>query len=182
MWGVTSSHLGCPRTEPWFTTADSSTTRAISSRQPILLRRYSCLKSPKHQSGKNFVWPTIKNDKVMLLLRPASTLQARYCMTKRFLFCPEIQYTKGCLGVIGVWGIKGWLPELLINSWSTWKNVVQVADAKFPKDEGYRLYWSLIIVHVTLHMQTTSDWIQTGITSPVGQYCMNVPCKCTYCS
>ena len=44
---------------------------------------------PKHQSGENLVCPTIKNDTVMLSLRPTIPLHARYCITYRFLFWPE---------------------------------------------------------------------------------------------
>ena len=72
-----------------FTAADFSTTRTISSRHLILDFRYSCSKSPKHQSGENFVCPTIKEDTVMDLFRPDKTRHARYCMTYLFLFWPE---------------------------------------------------------------------------------------------
>ena len=56
----------------------------MSSRHPIFVWRYACLNRPKHQSGENFVCPTIRND-VIVSFRPTKTCQARYCMTNRFL-------------------------------------------------------------------------------------------------
>ena len=86
----TSTRPSCvPTGWAWFTTAEVSTTLTMSSRQLILVRRYACFNRPKHQSGENLVCPTIRNDNVIFLLRPTKTRQARYCMTKRFLFCPE---------------------------------------------------------------------------------------------
>ena len=93
---IQPSHVGTstrpswvPTSCAWFASADFSTTRAISSRHPILVLRYSCLKRPKHQSGENLVCPTMRKERVMDLFRPDKTRHARYCITYRFLFWPE---------------------------------------------------------------------------------------------
>ena len=44
------------------------------------------LQRPKHQSGAYLVCPTIRNDTLMLSLRPTITVHARYCIMYRFLF------------------------------------------------------------------------------------------------
>ena len=78
-----------PTSWAWLTSADSSTTLTMSSRQPTFVRGNALFSRLKHQSGANLVCPTIKRDTVMLSLSPAITLHARYCITYRFLFCVE---------------------------------------------------------------------------------------------
>ena len=43
-----------------------------------LQRRSLCFRRPKHQSGENFVWPTIMKLRVMLSKRPIRTFHAQY--------------------------------------------------------------------------------------------------------
>ncbi len=59
-----------------------------------------------------------------------------------------IIYTKGCSGSVGVWGVKGWLLELRQIHEAQGK-AVPVPEVKFPKDEGYLLYW--ILDHNSYH-------------------------------
>ena len=49
----------------------------MSAKQPTFVLRNLCLKSPKHQSGANLVWPTNIKDISILLLSPARTRHAR---------------------------------------------------------------------------------------------------------
>ena len=60
MWGLTSSHLGCPPTEHGLRQQTLQPLELYHRGNQPCCRRYSCLNSPKHQSGENFVWPTIK--------------------------------------------------------------------------------------------------------------------------
>ena len=69
-----------------FTAADSSTTFTMSFKHPTFVLLNLCLRRPKHQSGANFVCPTIIKEISILLFRPVITLHARYCMTNLFLF------------------------------------------------------------------------------------------------
>ena len=56
--------------------------------QATLVCRYSRLNSPKHQSGENFVWLTVRNDSVMELCRLVSALHARYYIMQFFFVLP----------------------------------------------------------------------------------------------
>jgi len=60
------------------TSADDSTTSAISCKLLTKVRRKRCLNRPKHQSGANFVCPTRRNDIVTDWFSPTITLHARY--------------------------------------------------------------------------------------------------------
>ena len=57
--------------------ADLLTVSTISSRQPVLVRLYHCLNSPKHQSGENLVCPTGRNDTFISLCNPTRTLRIK---------------------------------------------------------------------------------------------------------
>ena len=78
--------IGVPSSVPVscvvFDIADCSIVLAMSAKQPTLVLRSLCFASPKHQSGANLVCPATRNDRVMLLWRPDSTLQQRYCKGK----------------------------------------------------------------------------------------------------
>ena len=76
-----TSPFSVPTSWAWFTTADFSTTLAISAKHPILVRRKVCFNKPKHQSGANLVWPTIMNEISIRSFSPVRTRHVRYCIT-----------------------------------------------------------------------------------------------------
>ena len=86
--GTKTSPSCVPTSCGTFTLADWSTTLAMSSRQLTRVRRKRCLTKPKYQSGENFVWPTIKNDRLIFACRPTIVRQNKYCNMVLFLFWP----------------------------------------------------------------------------------------------
>ena len=68
------------------TLADWSTTVAMSLRQLTLVRRKRCLIKPKHQSGENFVCPTIKNESVICV--QANNCAPQQILEHSVIFCP----------------------------------------------------------------------------------------------
>ena len=65
--GTNTSPRWFPTSWQWFILAEFLTTSAISWRQPTFVRRNWRLSMPKPASGKNFVWPTGKNEMVISL-------------------------------------------------------------------------------------------------------------------
>ena len=73
----------------WLQIAEASTHFANASRLPMSVFRYFCFNNPKLQSGKNFVCPTTRKERVILVCLPVITRHDRYCIMVLFLFCPQ---------------------------------------------------------------------------------------------
>ena len=100
-----SSPVGCAT----FTDADSFTTPTKSARPPTSVLLYFFFRSPKHQSGLNFVWPGIMNESVISLCWPVITLHRRYCTMIAFLFCPpQLSACRCTLSSPSPWFSKKW--------------------------------------------------------------------------
>ena len=88
--GTTTLPSSCPTSCEVFTpvTLDCLHTSSMSSRLDTYVSRNFFFKSPKHQSGANFVCPASINDMLASSLRPLWTLHIRYHIIIAFLFCP----------------------------------------------------------------------------------------------
>ena len=80
--------------------------------RPLLLY---FLKSPKHQSGLNFVWPGIMNESVISVCCPVIVLHKRYCTMVAFLFCPpQLSACRCTLSSPSPWCTKKWWSMLMM--------------------------------------------------------------------
>ena len=75
--GTTTSPDCVPTSCATFASAKQLTTPSNSLGQETFVRRNRCLRRPKHQSGENLVWPTIKKERLIFWFRPTITLHIR---------------------------------------------------------------------------------------------------------
>jgi len=74
---TTTSPLYVPTSWGTLRVTDVLTTRTKSLMQLTLVFLYCCLNRPKHQSGKNLVYPTGRKLILISVWRPVSTLHIR---------------------------------------------------------------------------------------------------------
>ena len=75
--GTTTSPHWVPTSCAMLASAEMLTTCSSSERQDTFMRRKRCLSRPKHQSGANLVWPTMRKERLTWLWSPTITLHIR---------------------------------------------------------------------------------------------------------